>query len=484
VCSDALEVALPDGSCVRPGVPLDGCANGFVHDGQFGCEPVLPVDTCARGLMAVPGEAACRPVMDCGSGKWGMLPVDATTVYVDASYSGGDGDGSEAKPWPSIAEAVAAAPSDALVAVAAGSYAESIVLADKPIRLWGVCPEHVTMESPGPPAGCPASTVCILRGADGSEVGGMSLTGAGAGIALSGSEEVFVDRVRVHDNAGRGINGENTLGSTSIEVRGSLIEQNEDFGVLGMGALVNLDSSVVRATQPNADGNNGLGVSIQVWCRDEPGDQYCEPTSPGSGSVSNSLIEENHELGVLFMGAEASMEATVVRRTFPVDGPTGFGHGVAVQMACLDTPAGLACDAAARSNVTITGSLIEDMLEAGVLILGADAALDRTVVRNTAVATDGRFGDGVAVVVSGPDVTASVAIDRSHVAHSARAGVAVFGSTLSLGTSAISCSAFDLQGEAHHRDFELDDRGGSRCGCDEPEVCRATSTGIEPPVPL
>ena len=43
-CADPLELLLPDGSCIRPGIPPDGCAEGFEHDGEYGCEPILPAE--------------------------------------------------------------------------------------------------------------------------------------------------------------------------------------------------------------------------------------------------------------------------------------------------------------------------------------------------------------------------------------------------------------------------------------------------------
>ena len=36
--------------------------------------------------MALPGETECREIMTCGAGRWGDIPLDATTVYVDWSY--------------------------------------------------------------------------------------------------------------------------------------------------------------------------------------------------------------------------------------------------------------------------------------------------------------------------------------------------------------------------------------------------------------
>ena len=144
-CADPLALMLPDGTCIRPGVPADGCAEGFVHDGEYGCDPILPEQPCAPGLMAVPGESACRTVLPCGAGRWGDIPIDAGTIYVDASYSGLDSDGSEARPWTTVSEAVMAAPPGALVAIAAGTYDESVAILGKPVRLFGVCPEKVTI---------------------------------------------------------------------------------------------------------------------------------------------------------------------------------------------------------------------------------------------------------------------------------------------------------------------------------------------------
>ena len=120
-CTDPLAFVLPDGNCFRPGIPVDGCAAGFEHDGEYGCEPILPAEVCAAGLMAVPGETTCRPVMPCAVGRWGDIAVDATTEYVDGAYTGGASDGSESQPWTSIGDAVAAAAPSGLIAISLDS---------------------------------------------------------------------------------------------------------------------------------------------------------------------------------------------------------------------------------------------------------------------------------------------------------------------------------------------------------------------------
>src|SRR5262245_38384618 len=131
------ERPLDDGACQPAGVVA--CAAGFEADGTGGCRAILPAEPCPKGSMAVPGETSCREVSPCGRGKWGERPPPTGALYVDAAYLGGDGDGSEAKPYTTIEDAVLSAPRGATVVVAEGSYAEHVDL-NAPITLRGRCP--------------------------------------------------------------------------------------------------------------------------------------------------------------------------------------------------------------------------------------------------------------------------------------------------------------------------------------------------------
>src|SRR5690606_32810341 len=71
------------GACLARGVAETGCAAGFAHDGEGGCVAILPAEACSAGQLAVPGETSCHDVAPCGSGPWGSIPVEASTVYVD-----------------------------------------------------------------------------------------------------------------------------------------------------------------------------------------------------------------------------------------------------------------------------------------------------------------------------------------------------------------------------------------------------------------
>ncbi|HZO15595.1 MAG TPA: DUF1565 domain-containing protein, partial [Polyangiaceae bacterium] len=241
VCAP-LELSLPDGSCVRPGVPPDGCADGFVHDGEYGCSPILPEAPCPPGRIAVPGDTMCRPVMPCGAGKWGDIPVDGSTEYVDAAYTGVESDGSESRPWKTIGAAVAAAASNAIVAVARGSYVEDVAVSGKPVKLWGVCPDEVELVGTGVEDGA----LFIGAFASGSEVHGLAMRGAGLAVVHSGSEAVIFDRVWVHDAAWVGIYSDGQLGPTSFVMRGSLVESNHEYGVLVIDGEALVETSSVR----------------------------------------------------------------------------------------------------------------------------------------------------------------------------------------------------------------------------------------------
>src|SRR5262249_5002934 len=130
-----------DGRCVPAGVPPGGCGDGFAQDRERSCAPVLPADPCPAGMMAVPGEPECRDIAPCGAGTWGDIPTGADTQYVDQSYPGTDSDGSVQRPWRMLGNAVAATASGAIIAIAAGSYVEDVVIQGKSVRLWGKCPK-------------------------------------------------------------------------------------------------------------------------------------------------------------------------------------------------------------------------------------------------------------------------------------------------------------------------------------------------------
>jgi hypothetical protein len=403
----APEVALADGRCMRPGARPEDCGAGFVHDGEYGCEPVLPEAPCAPGTMAVPGETACREVAPCGEGSWGDIPVDGATVYVDADYGGGDGDGSEARPWPTIGEAIAAAAPGALVAIAAGSYVGNVVVTGKPVRLRGVCPAQVTIVGTAAAvAPCPAAAVCVTGGAHGSELRGVAIRGDANGIVVSAAEDLRIEEVWLHDNALRGIDVEVIAGPASVHVVGSLLEQNHDVALLGAGTALTVERSVIRGTQPAQDGEFGRGLSVQA-CLPADG---CTGVVRASLSLVGSVIEQSHDIGVALLGADAVIDTTVIRGTLPRAVDQTAGRGLTLEADCSP-----ACDPATSAAATVTSSLVADSLDNGIFVLGSQATVVATTVRDTRPrASDQREGRGLVVQQACNDAPCSSSL-RSNV---------------------------------------------------------------------
>lgn len=396
-----------DGSCAPAGVPPDGCAAGFEHDGDRGCEPILPAAKCPAGSMAVPGESTCHEPSACGAAVWGDIPVDATTQYVDAAYSGGGSDGSAAKPWTTIGDAIAAAAPGAIVAVAEGSYVEDVEIQSKPLRLWGRCASLVEIVA----ASAGFATLAVLDGADGTEIRGVALRGAGAGLLVSGSQDVSLDGAWIHDNDSRGVSVEAGSGATALVVRGSLVEHNHGDGVFAAGAELDVEGSVVRDTLPLA-GKGGEGVTA-----------FPELGAPAVVSVAGSLVENNRESGVLAIRSEVEIRGSVVRDTAP-NSQGVRGWGVHAQS-----------ESDVHSKLTVVGSLFERNHRFGVHVLASDATVETTVVRSTLADDDGKSDTGYGVLAEGyvDDGGAATLVLRSSLVEDNRViGVAGIGAALTL----------------------------------------------------
>jgi hypothetical protein len=405
-------LGLADGSCRPAGILPDGCAQGFVHDGDVGCMPVLPEAACPTGQIAVPGDTTCRPVMECGSGKWGDIPVEANTQYVDASYAGTDSDGSMSKPWLTINDGYAAAATGAIVAIAAGSYTEDVIV-QKSVRLFGVCPERVEITG----AGTVPAAVGVLPPAAGSELRGLALSGPTIGFHLQETDDVVLDRVWVHDTGGRGINIASLGPPTSLTVKGTLVEGATGNGVYVGGSHVTLEASVVRNTQPLADGSMGRGIDAIPPCFD---DGSCMNEVRASADIVGSLIEGNHDVGLHVSASDATVEATVVRGTLPQALDMNYGRGINAQRTCNSG----VCDPVARAHVEVRGSFIADNHDAGVFASGSDVSIESTVVRGTLPqASDDEGGRGI---------DASVACYGGTCDGSARSSATISGSLIDL----------------------------------------------------
>jgi len=394
------EIESPAGGCQPPGVPSEQCASGFVAEGG-GCRALLPEAPCAPGLMAVPGETSCQSVAPCGEGTWGDIPIDATTQFVDGAYAGLDSDGSASRPWVSVAEAVIAAEPGAILAVAAGTYQETVELEGKPVRLWGRCPELVEIApQPGDAA------LIVNAGAGGSEVRSLAIAHALRGISVQAKVSVLVSHVWVHDTEDPGLVVIGELGETEVHVVGSLFEDGAYAGVGMSGGRLTLEASVVR----------GAGAGLAAG----PGDGVVAlPTAASTRAeviLIGTVVENSARLGVHAQGSTARIQGSVIRDSG-------------------DRGANAEADDSGRGALEITGTVIERGREVGACAISSDLHLTASVVRDTRPSAAGLGGRGVAIWPDergGSFGGASAMISRSLVELSSEMGVHVSGSTASL----------------------------------------------------
>ena len=505
-----------DGVCVPAGVT--SCASGFEPDGDGGCRAVLPASPCGPGELAVPGDGACHVVAPCPSTDWPELPAEALAAaqYVDASYTGGDSDGSMRRPWTTLIEGIEAASAGAVVALAAGTYQGPFRTAERPVRIWGACPERVELTTEGDDP-----TLFVLSNADGSEVRSLSISGKYP-LAVTGSKAVLLEGLWLHDSEAPALAVVDALGESEVLLRGSLVESARQIGVLVAGATLSVESSVVRGTRATLAGQGGVGITAIA----SPADGV-----PSVLSIRSSVIEQNTATGVAVLGSEATLVGTLVRDTQPQPADGKFGEAVVVVPdADFDVPTRatlegcvlernleaslLVSDAEATvtettvrdsrpelalgergfgvavqrspqgsrpAHLTLRASTVLDSDLVGVFVGDATAEVDRVLVRRTSPTSGSEDGDGFVVVNYGRG--AEAVLTASRIEQSGRAGASSFSAILRLGSSAFECNAFHLDGEpAPAGPFEITNLGGNACGCEGESVeCQVLSAGLTPP---
>lgn len=349
------------GGCTKVGVR--DCGEGFTLDERRGCNAILPEAACAAGTMAVPGDSSCRPVAECGDGKWGAIPVGSDTVYVDAAYGGADSDGTADRPFTTIQAGLDAAKVDGVVAVAEGTYPENLRI-KRPLRLWGRCPQKVSIE------GTATFAVDVTTAA---ELHAVSVTGTATAIGVAGAK-VLLDRVHVHDAGDRGVDIEDFGGPTTVTLRDSLIERSGRIGLFIEGSTVDVERSVVRGTRGlKGEGTNGVLA--------RPGEVSKVPSAL---RVRRSLVDDNVSFGVNVADSFASLEGSVVRGT-RASATNPSASGVTIQKLAPE----------ASPELTVTRTLVEAHDGVGIDVADSKATIESVTIRDIrGVKPGGIYFDG------------------------------------------------------------------------------------------
>lgn len=375
-----------EGACVPAGIPEDGCGDGFEPDGDQGCTAILPPTDCGYGQMAVMGETSCRPVAPCEAGPFGSIPVDGQTEFVDGAFAGAS-DGTELAPWKTIQDALDAASPGDIVAIAEGVYAEDLTL-DKPVQLWGRCPELVELAGSGGPA-----TLSLGPASEGSEIRDLAITGIAVGIDMAGASNVVLDRIWLHDTGDWGIGGVDAVPATAFTMTRSLVEFAYDTSLHLYGTDAVIEASVIRDSISTPT-RHGWAITLQ-----EDESTLKRPRM----ELRDSLIERNAEVALPIFGGEALIERVYVRDTAPR--PSGmFGRGIALQTGALP---------GSGSVVTMTESIIENSHETAAFVSGSSLTLRNTVIRDTEADGLGSRGYGVGTQID-PLVEDPSSLEISH----------------------------------------------------------------------
>ncbi|KYF72882.1 hypothetical protein BE17_47960 [Sorangium cellulosum] len=290
----------------------------------------------------------------------------------------------------------------------------------------------------------------------------------------------------------------------------------------------------MRDTEPPSYGNRGGGISIVGL--DDPR-AYKRATL----TLRSSLLEKNRGYAVLVQSSDATIESIVVRDTRPgSDGLDGMGIVVQAEGGMFeDTPTAherstltlrtslleqnhshgvlvLGSDATIESTIlrdtlpeesdgrfgrgigvewnatthkraklTLRSSLVQHSHDAGVFVLASDATIEGTVVRDTQPHRDGKFGDGIAM--ESDDHPNTVTVTSCVVQSNARAGISNFSGSITLASSVVQCNRIDLNGEDDEGGppFTFDCNNRNLFGCEIPDpTCSVLSAGLTPPDPI
>jgi hypothetical protein len=463
-------------------------ACGIAPRGQPADDTAQP-EACGEGQV-LDSDGSCVPEA-CGSGTWGE--IEGATVFVDIAAAAG-GDGSQGAPYTSIQAGLdaAGAAGGGTVAVAAGSYAETLTItwAHAGVLLAGRCRELVTVDASG--AAPDTAGIDIDAGIEAVGISGFTVTAAPDFGVLVHSGTVTMRRCAVVDGDWIGIGAYTSgLNPTTLAIEDCEVRGNRALGTLfhDDDTEVTLRDCVIADTLPSLDGAGGYGNFTRLGA---------------TTTFERCTIEGNAVIGVAAIDADTTVQlidSTILDTQPAGDGEQGYGiqayEGALVvtegcELAGNSNVGALAYDAGAielhdstvRDTATnpygqnglglmafdggtlmIAGSELSGNQGAGVLVTGAGTVLDMCDSAILDTATQGGDVGGMAVQV---DSGATALIERSELTRSTNAAVLVMGS----GTDATIIDTWI-------RDTQLNSLGEHGYGLDVQDGATLVAQGCE-----
>ena len=264
---------LLDGSVWTSGIDrvakYSASGESLVNQGGFSAVvDDIAADLIDGGAWVGHGEGLTR-LSATGSEKWRrqLGQVQAVTVQtkripapkIHVSKTGNDlsGDGSMAKPYITIAKALAVATPGTTVAVSAGTYSENVALKSK-VRLVGVGYATTTIQGLG--------TTNVVEGlaVDNATLEGFTITGASAatsGVYCVDCNSVIVRNNHIRDNgASTTSNGIVTQGVSNLLVEKNRITNNSAGGIFLSGTSQAIIRNNIIANNGNTAIYRGAGT--------------------------------------------------------------------------------------------------------------------------------------------------------------------------------------------------------------------------------
>jgi hypothetical protein len=360
-----------DGSCRVAGVQPNGCAAGELST-DAGCEEAgIPPEHCAAGFEA-DGARGCSPVLPaapCPAGQMAAVGETACRTVAPCGTSSWHGIPVDGTTEHVDAEFVGSSDGTALQPWTTIQDGVDAAAAGAVVAIAaGNYPEHVVVQGKAVRlwGRCPDLVALVGAGAD------EPLVAIGAGA--DGTE---VRRLALHGPTG----GVEITGAASV--------------LLEALWLHDLAGSALLAT----DGSTPTGVTLR-----------------------DSLVEAAYDQAVWFLGADGTVERSVIRDTEPA--PDGRGWGICAEENLAT---------ASRARLVLRSSVIERNTQGAVTVHAADAEIEATLIRNTHPTPAGRFGRGLMVQTEAAASGPGVAVVRgSVIEHSFDAGILVHASEVTL----------------------------------------------------
>jgi hypothetical protein len=399
-------------SCVPVG--WTSCVAGFAPaPSGWGCVPVAPASSCDAGTIAKLGSPECVPLGDCQA----AFPPAGATLFVDPSGP------VDATHFTSLAAALSAASSNAIIAVERGTYALTAdVSVKKTVRVVGRCAAEVTVTS------APIRKAGLLVGSGGTlSLSGVTLSNLYYAVMVQPGGKAVIEDVHVRDSLGLGLGvvdtGELTIRRSRVTDTVQDTDGTEGFGLATEGAKLVVEDSVVERTQ-------GYGVSVQ-----RPG---ADATLERVQVLDGWSATDGTEAGLVVLGGgHAQAHASAFGRNAGGNISVADSTATFDQVAAFEPPA--AADATlpsydlvvlSNSTVTVTNSGLWGAHRVDVRVDGpaTSLALASTTLRDTAVGAD------AALSVHDAEVT----LDHTAVVAGDQLGLFLDGSRATVRTSLVS----------------------------------------------